>query len=117
MLLKKQREAAVNEKLKQLWMMHVHMLKPADLGDRVCRKLAAVVDMQVRLVEGFDGNGLRVLPGHHLEHHFMPAYMCQLLHSVGRLYPDLRQITPSWTKKVKQDYILSMLVPTGLAGT
>lgn len=67
----------------------------ADLDYRVCGKLAAVVNMQVRLIKGFDGYGLGVLPSHHLEHHLMPAHMRQLLHRVGGLYPDLQPFPPS----------------------
>ena len=62
----------------------------ADLDYRVGGKLATVVDMQVRLIEGFDGNSLGILPCHHLEHHLMPPYMCQLLHRVSGLYSDLQ---------------------------
>lgn len=62
----------------------------AHLDHGVCSKLATVVDVQVRLIEGFDGNGLRVLPSHHLENHLMSTYVCQLLHCVGGLYPDLQ---------------------------
>lgn len=68
-----------------------HIAEAGDLDNRVCGQLAAEVDMQVRLIEGFDGNGLGVLPCHHLEHHLMAPHMRQLLHCVGGLDPDLQQ--------------------------
>ena len=63
----------------------------ADLDHGVCSKLPTVVDVQVRLIEGFDGDGLRVLPSDHLEHHLMSAYVRQFLHCVGGLSPDLQR--------------------------
>lgn len=72
----------------------MHVAEAADLDNRVCRQLATEVDMQVRLIEGFDGNGLGVLPCHHLEHHLMPPHVRQLLHREGGLNPDLQQSLP-----------------------
>ena len=71
-------------------MCAVGCTKAADLDYGVCSKLATVVDVQVRLIECFDGDGLRVLPSHHLEDHVMAAYVRQLLHCVGGLCPDLQ---------------------------
>lgn len=63
----------------------------ADLYNWICSQFAAEVDMHIWLVEGLDGNGIGVLPSHHLQHHLIPANMSQLLHSEYCLDAHLQQ--------------------------
>ena len=56
----------------------------------VSGKLGTEVDVQVRLIEGLDGDGLGVLPSNHLQHHLMTTHVGQLLHCAYCLYPDLQ---------------------------
>ena len=68
----------------------MYVAKPACLDNRVSGKLATEVDMQIRLIESLDSNGLGVLPGNHLQHHLMPAHVCQLPHCVHGFNSDLQ---------------------------